>query len=211
MTDMNQLPGWGFPDVGDDGLPCAFGSLLACWAQQQQANRTVQGIDGVMSWSENILHRLWMPGRWADRIDPDCLHRNLRFAPTIALDAMTTLDDGTRLPDRKNERWETACERFATLAQPDFNPNGLTTLKTTPEQSSELCEIGGLLRAWWLARLHETNRMWDTRLDWADADTHARTLHLKGERAEWHRQAVNRFRQLASAPSANTPRDEEIG
>lgn len=203
---MDRFPGWGYPDVGDEGLPCAMASLLTCWAQSFDG-RT--GGNGVEVWSVNILHRLWMPGQWSARIDMDYVRRNLEWAPAVALTAMTALGGGNRFPGRNDDRWKSACDRFAQLAQPGFDPSGLHHLHANPEDAIELVELGGLLRTWWIARLHERNSMWDSHLDWADVDSYAGTFHWAGSRTEWHQRAVNRFSQLAENPPKNIPAGDQ--
>lgn len=185
---LDDMPGWNDVDAYDPGLPCAFGSLLACWVKysayealppdERPALPVFENVRGmsdlrlsVDSWVDNILQRIWLPGIWDDRIDYGIAHANRDLIAEQALLGLLSLKDA-RLPrGAANDGWSGACEEIGRLSN---TPGELGKRLHAPADAARAHDMGMILRYFWIGRLHEVNRRWSPSGDFADARAIAR-------------------------------------
>ena len=157
---------WKQPDCGDYGLPSAIASLLTAWYSGDRS--------GAVNWTENITHRIFLPGCWDERINTLAINQNLHRIVRECVDAIGAI--GIDYDDMTDaDSYERAIANIGRLVNESVNQD-FTYI--APRIDDVAAEAATVLRYYWLGKLHERNKRYDPESDYAAAVGKARAIGI---------------------------------
>lgn len=197
----------------DEGLPCCCASLLIAYWRGDAS--------GVLSWAENMAHRLWLPAVWDEMYTLRACATHVGLLASACARALVAA--GSDYPEGAYDRGAGFGDEFGRCMREvadilgldgsggrgDFYGYGSARSRVIRPagydvyvmQSAATC-----MRYLWLARLHERNGRYDPTYDWNDAHTEARVIGIDGNASP--EAIANAATRLLAAPFVR-PTDDE--